>query len=228
MQAKLLRVLQSGMFERVGGTETIKVNVRIVAATNKHLEEEVQERPVPRRTCTIDSMWSGSGFHRSANATEDIPLAGHAFPRAIARSRSPGRLPRSTAMRCKPCSSMTGPAMFASWRTRSSGHGPGRQATVLHRGEPAGESSLRGLPIPSHSLLLDIERSLPELTEDLIGQVEREYFVRLLSQYKGNVARCARHSGLSRRSVAQKLQKYGLERTRFKRAFRNIPADGSL
>jgi DNA-binding NtrC family response regulator len=64
--------------------------------------------------------------------------------------------------------------------------------------------------------LLDIERPLPDLTCDLIGQVEREYFVRLLSQFRGNVARCARHSGLSRRSVTQKLQKYGLERAAFK------------
>src|SRR5207237_6605442 len=42
MQSKLLRVLQSGTFERVGGTETLRVDVRIVAATNKRLEEEVK------------------------------------------------------------------------------------------------------------------------------------------------------------------------------------------
>src|SRR5438067_219611 len=42
MQAKLLRVLQSGAFERVGGTETIHVDVRIIAASNKRLEEEVK------------------------------------------------------------------------------------------------------------------------------------------------------------------------------------------
>ncbi len=43
LQAKLLRVLQSGSFERVGGHESIKVDVRIVAATNKKLEDEVKE-----------------------------------------------------------------------------------------------------------------------------------------------------------------------------------------
>ncbi|MDC0977667.1 sigma 54-interacting transcriptional regulator [bacterium] len=43
MQVKLLRVLQEKEFERVGGTETIKVNVRIVAATNKNLEEAIKE-----------------------------------------------------------------------------------------------------------------------------------------------------------------------------------------
>ena len=42
MQAKLLRVLQTGIFERVGGTESIKVDVRIVAATHKRLEDEVK------------------------------------------------------------------------------------------------------------------------------------------------------------------------------------------
>ena len=41
MQAKLLRVLQTGVFERVGGTESIKVDVRIVAATHRRLEDEV-------------------------------------------------------------------------------------------------------------------------------------------------------------------------------------------
>ncbi len=42
-QAKLLRVLQEGEFERVGGSKTLKVNVRIVAATNRNLEKEVSE-----------------------------------------------------------------------------------------------------------------------------------------------------------------------------------------
>jgi Nif-specific regulatory protein len=42
-QAKLLRVLQEGEFERVGGSQTIHVNVRIIAATNRNLEEQVTE-----------------------------------------------------------------------------------------------------------------------------------------------------------------------------------------
>jgi len=43
LQAKLLRVLQDGEFERVGGTQTLKVNVRLVAATNRDLERAVGE-----------------------------------------------------------------------------------------------------------------------------------------------------------------------------------------
>lgn len=42
-QAKLLRILQEGEFERVGGTQTIKVDLRIVAATNRNLELEVEK-----------------------------------------------------------------------------------------------------------------------------------------------------------------------------------------
>ncbi len=43
LQAKLLRVLQEGEFQRVGGTKTLSANVRVIAATNKDLEEEVHE-----------------------------------------------------------------------------------------------------------------------------------------------------------------------------------------
>ncbi len=43
MQLKLLRVLQEGEFERVGGTETLKVDVRIIAATNKDLRKAIEE-----------------------------------------------------------------------------------------------------------------------------------------------------------------------------------------
>ncbi|MCB0632003.1 MAG: sigma 54-interacting transcriptional regulator [Saprospiraceae bacterium] len=43
LQAKLLRVLQEGEFERLGGTKTLKVDVRIIAATNRNLEEMVEK-----------------------------------------------------------------------------------------------------------------------------------------------------------------------------------------
>ncbi|GAB4179310.1 MAG: nitrogen fixation sigma-54 dependent transcriptional regulator GnfM [Terrimicrobiaceae bacterium] len=44
VQSKILRVLQEGEFSRVGGNQTLRTDVRIVCATNKHLEEEVQKK----------------------------------------------------------------------------------------------------------------------------------------------------------------------------------------
>ena len=41
-QAKVLRVLQEQEFERVGGTKTLKVDVRVIAATNKELDKEIK------------------------------------------------------------------------------------------------------------------------------------------------------------------------------------------
>jgi len=88
--------------------------------------------------------------------------------------------------------------------------------TVIHREAlPSTVAPRQGRPGGS-ATLIDVERPLTDLTGDLVAQVERDYFVRLLAHYKGNVANCARHSGLSRRSVTQKLQKYELDRTRFK------------
>ena len=217
LQAKLLRVLQTGRFERVGGTESLKVDVRIVAATNKRLEDEVKQ-----------GRFRADLFYRLnvirielpplRERTEDIPLLAMHF------------LEKHRSQRGRPVREISSEAMQALLRHRLAGKRPraGERDQGRNRaGRRPGASPRRPPRIgrcpeltsraPADDLL-DIDRSLPDLTTDLIGRVEREYFVRVLTQFKGNVARCARHSGLSRRSVTQKLQKYGLERRQFKSA----------
>lgn len=58
-QAKLLRIIQERTFERVGGTETLSVDIRIIAATNMDLSEEVkktfQGRPLLSSECDTDN-----------------------------------------------------------------------------------------------------------------------------------------------------------------------------
>ena len=52
-QAKLLRVLQDGELQRVGGEQTIRVSARVISATNRRLDELVVGRPVQGGSCTI-------------------------------------------------------------------------------------------------------------------------------------------------------------------------------
>ncbi|MDL1988693.1 MAG: sigma-54 dependent transcriptional regulator [Deltaproteobacteria bacterium] len=78
MQAKLLRTLQEQKFERVGGNKTIKVNVRVIAATNKNLSQMIEE-----------GSFRDDLYYRFASAVihlpplkerkEDIPLLAHKF-----------------------------------------------------------------------------------------------------------------------------------------------------
>jgi DNA-binding NtrC family response regulator len=214
LQAKLLRVLQTGRFERVGGTETLQVNVRIVAASHKILEEEVRK-----------GRFRADLFYRLnviridlpplRDRIEDIPLlATHFLQQQRSRAGTPVIEIATDAMQALLRHPWPGNVRELENAIRAGvalASGP-----VLHRDDLPESVAPRTAPQLRGSSLIDIDRPLPEVTAELIGQVEREYFTRLLAQFKGNVARCARHSGLSRRSVTQKLQKYALERSQFK------------
>lgn len=224
MQAKLLRVLQSGTFERVGGTETLKVDVRIVAASNKRLEEEVKA-----------GRFRADLFYRLnviridlpplRERPEDIPLlAMHFLEKFKPMSTPPVTEIDSEAMQA--LIDHTWPGHIRELENAIKAAVAMADGSVIHRDAlPPAVAPRARKPVVT-SPLIDIERPLPDLTNDLIGRVERDYFVRLLAQYRGNVARCAKHSGLSRRSVTQKLQKYDLDRTLFKDAAAVEPVEG--
>ncbi|MBV5306674.1 MAG: sigma 54-interacting transcriptional regulator [Desulfobulbaceae bacterium] len=84
LQAKLLRVLQEGEFERLGGSQTIKVDTRIVAATNRNLEKEVREGRFR------EDLWYRLNIFPITmpplrERLDDIPLLVDAFVKKIAR-----------------------------------------------------------------------------------------------------------------------------------------------
>src|SRR5438876_2224996 len=93
MQAKLLRVLQERRFERVGGTESIEVDVRVIAATNRSLQELVK-----------DSKFREDLYYRLNvvkidlpplhDRPEDIPLLAMHFAQKYSR---PGEPPKQAA-----------------------------------------------------------------------------------------------------------------------------------
>jgi len=90
-QTKILRVLQEGEIQRVGGTETIKVDVRLVAATNKDLEQMVRER-----TFREDLYYRLNVFRLRLpplrERREDIPVIAHFLLQKLStKSKSPLR-----------------------------------------------------------------------------------------------------------------------------------------
>jgi DNA-binding NtrC family response regulator len=83
LQAKLLRCLQEGEFERVGGTETIKVDVRLVAATNQDLSEAIAQRRF-REDLYYRLNVIAIHIPPLRERTEDIPLLAGAFIKKFA------------------------------------------------------------------------------------------------------------------------------------------------
>ena len=63
LQVKLLRVLQEKEYEPLGATAPVKLNVRVIAATNKPLAEQVAYAAYFARICSIGSMWCESSCH---------------------------------------------------------------------------------------------------------------------------------------------------------------------
>ena len=115
---KLLRVLQEQEFERVGGTQTVRVDARVIAATNRDLAADVQ-----RRTFRADLFFRLNIFPIRVPSLherrDDIPILARHFVREFA-SRMARSIDRIVLARSIGSSPMTGPGMCASWRTSSS------------------------------------------------------------------------------------------------------------
>ena len=223
MQTRLLRVLETGTFERVGGTESVHVKIRFLAASNKRLQEEVKA-----------GRFRADLFYRLKvlqidlpplrERPEDIPLlATHFLERFSTKSLPPVTEIDHEAMQALLAHSW--PGNIRELENAIKAAIAMTDGSMIHRHHLPAAVAPRKQEIPSSASLINIDRELPVLTEDLIAQVERDYFQQLLTLFHGNVARCAKHCGLSRRSVTQKLQKHGLDRLRFKESTTRAPAE---
>ncbi len=214
LQAKLLRVLQTGRFERVGGTESLQVDVRIVAATHRAVEDEVKK-----------GRFRADLFYRLnvirielpplRERTEDIPLLVTHFVQKYDTATGVARTEiASDAMQA--LLRHNWPGNVRELENAIKGALAMAEGTVIRRDDLPESVAPRTQELHKSGSLVDIDKPLPDLTSALIGRVESDYFSRLLSLYAGNVAKTARHSGLSRRSVTQKLERYSLDRLTFK------------
>ena len=118
-QAKVLRVLQEGEVERLGSARTIKVDVRVIAATNKDLEEEI-EKGTFREDLYFRLSVIPIRVPPLRERREDIPLLVRHFVDCSAARTTAGRK-RFTPAALESCSGTAGRATSASCGTPSSG-----------------------------------------------------------------------------------------------------------
>lgn len=194
LQPKLLRVLQTGEFERVGSSKTRRVNVRVLSATNADVHEEVAagrfRQDLLFRLNTIVIRLPPLRERR-----EDVPLlAQHFLHQHAQRYRKSLEGFESDAL-----------ALLAehAWpgNVRELDHVIER-AVLMARG-----SVLRVDDLGLRSSQTEVARPLEEMS---LEDVESFLIRKTLARFEGNVNRAAQALGLSRSALYRRLQKYGL------------------
>jgi transcriptional regulator with PAS, ATPase and Fis domain len=192
-QAKFLRVLQEREFQRLGGTRTIKANVRVIAATNRDLRKAVE-----RGAFREDLYYRLQVFEIEVPPLRDrksdvLPLA-DAFLQDIARSLA------------RPPAGLTADAKHALLEYRW----PGNVRELRNALERAAILSEGGLIAPQHLLLPVDQPGVRAETTDL-NEVERQTIEQVMRKTHGNKSRAAKRLGLSRTQLYGRLRKYGLD-----------------
>jgi len=212
MQAKLLRVLQERTFERVGGSGTIEVDVRVIAATHQPLEKLVKAGKF-REDLFYRLNVIRLDVPPLRNRREDIPVLAVHFVQKYCRTM--GQLPAISP------DAMT-LLLSHDW--------PGNIRQLENAMERACVTSRDGVitvqnlppelvgPQPSSKGIpgIDLSRPLPELLSDLTSTFEKRYLEKALRKTRGHVGRCAKIAGLSRRSVTDKISQYKIDKSTFK------------
>jgi DNA-binding NtrC family response regulator len=193
LQPKLLRVVETGEFERVGSSRTKKVSVRILSATNSDLHQEVASgrfrQDLLFRLNTIEIRVPPLRERR-----EDIPALAHSFLKQHAqRYRKPVTAFDASALRALQEHSWPG-------NVRELDHAVER-AVLMAQGEQVKPGDL-GLRSPESGPRVLEEMSLEEVEAFLIKKA--------LQRFDGNVSRAADALGLSRSALYRRLQRYGL------------------
>ncbi len=213
MQAKLLRVLQERRFERVGGTDSIEVDVRVIGATNRSLLKLVKEGTF-REDLYYRLNVVKIDLPPLRDRPEDIPLLATHFTQKYVR---PNEMPKFVAPE----------AMEVLLNYRWPGNireleNAVERASVTCRGDAIHPEDLPPDVLTPHApkqpFVIDLEKPLPDLLRDLTTDIEQQYIRKALKKSHGNIGRCAKICGLSRRSISAKIAEYKIEKALFKEA----------
>jgi formate hydrogenlyase transcriptional activator len=192
LQTKLLRVLQEREFERLGSARTMRVDVRVIAATNKNLSELVAEQ-----TFRMDLFYRLNVFPITLpplrDRREDIPgLVQHFVDNAAANIQRPIRTITCDAM-----------------RTLMDHHWPGNVRELQNVIERAVILSEEGiLRIPRLERMRAVESS-----QSTLNEMERDYIWKVLDETNwviGGPRGAARRLGLPRTTLISKMKKLGV------------------
>ncbi|TFG37363.1 MAG: sigma-54-dependent Fis family transcriptional regulator, partial [Syntrophobacterales bacterium] len=196
MQVKLLRVLQEREIVRVGGDEVIKIDVRVIAATNTNLIEEIEEgnfREDLFYRLNVVSLDMPSLRERR----EDIPLLAQHFLKVFAEKNH------------KDIKGLTPQAMDGLIKYEWPGNirelmNVIERAVVLSRSEYLDEGDLSPIIRSEPSAEYTMHGSMP------LEEVERTTVLETLEAAAGNKSEAARRLGITRRTLHKKLKKYGV------------------
>jgi len=210
VQAKVLRALEQGEFERVGGSETIRVDVRVLAATNKNLKERVE-----------DGLFREDLFFRLnvipitapplRDRRDDVPLLVEHFLRIYAEEN--GFRPKElTARALEALCRYDWPGNIRELKNMV------ERVSILVAGDQVDDHdlpSLDGLNVPGADARPgDLLSSLPpgKTLREVREEVERGYISGALAHADWNVSQAARALGVERTNLHKKIRYYGLER----------------
>jgi len=193
LQSKLLRVLETGDFERVGSSRTRHVNVRILSASNAQLGEEVGSgrfrQDLLFRLNTIEIALPPLRSRR-----EDIPELSHHFLRQHAQRY------RKNLTGFEPAAAQA--LLSHPW--------PGNIRELDHAIE-RGVLMAQGSTIRPGELGLRLDRDQTSRIEDMsLEEVEGFLIKKAMARFDGNVSQAAKALGLSRSALYRRLQRYGL------------------
>ena len=203
-QVKLLRLIQQREFERLGGTETIKVNVRIIAATNRNLEELIGNGEFRE-----DLFYRINVFPifipPLRERRNDIPMLVDHFIEKFNKGNNTN-VKRITT-------SALNMLMVYSW--------PGNIRELENCIERAcilsSENVIHSYNLPPSLQTADSSntRSKGGLTYT-VEQVEKQLIREALTTTKGNIAKAAEHLKVTERMLGTRVKKYGIDAWRFK------------
>ncbi len=204
IQVKLLRVLQEREFERVGGTETIKTNVRVIAATNRPLEEAMNEGSF-REDLYYRLNVFPIHIPPLRDRKSDIILLADAFAERYARLNG------------KTIKRISTPAieLFMSY------HWPGNVRELENCIERAvllsSNGVIHGNHLPPSLQSAESTGTLSAATlPEALGALEKELIQDALKSSRGNMAKAARILGLTERKMGLRVEKYRIDPRHFR------------